>query len=180
MVTGMRTPEHNARIGEALKARGAGESPTKHCPRCKATKPRDEFGRRSNGHSESYCIPCKRAYGAESQRRYVASRPELAERRRQNNRRAQYKRKYGITVDEYEARLAAQDGRCAICRRTPGAEAASGRFAELFVDHDHATGAVRGLLCHGCNAGVGLLGDDPARLLAAADYLSTASTSPGS
>jgi hypothetical protein len=41
----------------------------------------------------------------------------------------------------------------------------------LAVDHSHETGAFRGLLCHSCNRAIGLLGDDPARLRAAAEYL---------
>lgn len=61
--------------------------------------------------------------------------------------------------------LAAQGGKCAICGGTnPGGH-------RLAVDHDHTTGAVRGLLCHACNAGIGKLRDDPALLRVAADYL---------
>lgn len=49
----------------------------------------------------------------------------------------------GVTDDEYSAMLAAQHGRCAIpgCPRTP-------KTRRFHVDHDHATGQVRGLLCH--------------------------------
>lgn len=53
--------------------------------------------------------------------------------------------KYGITGDEYDYLYAAQDGRCAICRR------ATGKARRLAVDHDHQTGQVRGLLCSPCN-----------------------------
>lgn len=51
---------------------------------------------------------------------------------------------YGITAAEYAAKLAEQDGRCAICRGVP-------RSKRLAVDHNHKTGAVRGLLCKRCN-----------------------------
>ena len=63
--------------------------------------------------------------------------------------------------------LAEQDGRCAVCRSTE-----TGTRGEFFdIDHDHATGVVRGLLCRRCNLGVGHFRDNPARLRSAADYL---------
>lgn len=78
-------------------------------------------------------------------------------------------REYGLSADEYLAMLEAQDGRCAICRGEPHTQ--NGRQARLSVDHDHVTGKPRGLVCHNCNRAIGLLGDDPARALALADYL---------
>ena len=76
---------------------------------------------------------------------------------------------YGLSQERFESMLAEQDGRCAICR-SPDWPAAkdSGRPR---VDHDHATGRVRSLLCDFCNRGIGLLAEDPARLRAAAEYL---------
>jgi Recombination endonuclease VII len=71
---------------------------------------------------------------------------------------------YGLTLVELQA-LLAQHEQCAICRTTDwGVKGPQ-------VDHDHATGAVRGILCPLCNQGLGLFGDDAARLRAAADYL---------
>lgn len=51
---------------------------------------------------------------------------------------------YGLTADDYDVLLAAQGGRCAICRARP-------KSKRLAVDHDHKTGEVRGLLCSRCN-----------------------------
>jgi hypothetical protein len=65
------------------------------------------------------------------------------------------KNKYGITVTEYERMLADQDGVCAICK---GPESRAG--FQLGVDHNHETGAVRGLLCTKCNTAIGLLNDN--------------------
>lgn len=72
--------------------------------------------------------------------------------------------KYGITLADFWAMFRAQNGCCAICL-TPTAP------VELRVDHCHITETVRGLLCHGCNVGIGWLGDDPARMRRAAEYV---------
>ena len=50
----------------------------------------------------------------------------------------------GVTPAEYARMLAAQNGHCALCPNTP-------KTRRLSVDHDHRTGAVRGLLCYRCN-----------------------------
>lgn len=75
-----------------------------------------------------------------------------------------YQRKYGITLDEYGVRFLRQKGKCAICLAKPGEE-------PLAVDHDHATGAVRGLLCRGCNVGLGFFRDETVSLARAIVYL---------
>jgi hypothetical protein len=74
---------------------------------------------------------------------------------------------YGITPEQYSGMLAAQGGRCAVCR----SDQWPGKGSSPHVDHDHATGKVRALLCTNCNNGLGSFGDDPARLRAAAAYL---------
>lgn len=74
-------------------------------------------------------------------------------------------RAYGITLDEYEALLTAQRGGCAICSGVNK----DGR--NLFVDHDHTTGAVRGLLCNLCNRALGNFRDSVDLLDAAITYL---------
>jgi hypothetical protein len=79
-------------------------------------------------------------------------------------------RKYGISIDDYEALLAAQGGTCALCDATPATQSAKYR-TYLHVDHCHATGRVRGLLCGEHNLLIGRFNDDPQRLRAAADYI---------
>ena len=63
--------------------------------------------------------------------------------RRQTARLNHVARTYGLTPEDYQRLLLHQDDRCAICRGS--------RTYELHVDHDHATGLVRGLLCRRCN-----------------------------
>lgn len=71
-----------------------------------------------------------------------------------------------MTLADYDAMLLSQDGKCAIC----GTETSAGK-GRFSVDHDHGTGKIRGLLCNNCNAGIGLLKDDPRVLRYAANYL---------
>lgn len=80
------------------------------------------------------------------------------------------KHKYGLSAEEYFALVERADGRCESCGEPPATEG-GGHQTELHVDHDHATGRVRGLLCHGCNLAIGNLRDDPVKARAAATYL---------
>jgi 5-methylcytosine-specific restriction endonuclease McrA len=72
-----------------------------------------------------------------------------------------FKRKYGISVEEYESLYQKQEGLCAICLR---------HFNKLAVDHNHETKEVRGLLCTACNARLGNL-EDRDYVLRALSYL---------
>lgn len=74
-------------------------------------------------------------------------------------------RTYGITGEQYKRLYEIQGGKCAICRR------ASGKTRRLSVDHNHDTGAVRGLLCSVCNRLLGHARDDPAFFDRATYYL---------
>jgi Recombination endonuclease VII len=76
---------------------------------------------------------------------------------RQAKRRCEVKAKYGLSLEAYSVILAKG---CCIC----GSEATD-------LDHDHATGHVRGGLCHKHNKGLGLFNDNPELLRKAADYL---------
>ncbi len=83
--------------------------------------------------------------------------------------KSRLKQQYGLTVDDYERMWSAQDGRCKVCRVEM---IRGGRTMDAVnVDHDHATGRVRGLLCSYCNLALGYAKDDAARLRALADYL---------
>jgi hypothetical protein len=101
-------------------------------------------------------------------RRWAAENPE---RRKEINIEAQLRR-YGLTRANYNQMLIRHHGLCAICAR-PETAKRKGTLRSLCVDHDHATGRVRGLLCCSCNRAVGYLGDDPARARALSVYLET-------
>lgn len=80
-------------------------------------------------------------------------------------------RAYGITLEQYNELFAAQGGVCAICRQKEINITKEGEPRMLAVDHDHKTGAIRGLLCTYCNTLIGLAGDSIDRLRAVIDYL---------
>jgi hypothetical protein len=123
----------------------------KWCPDCDEVKPLTQFpaARANPSGRHTYCKPCHNARGRATLERLGGSRTY------------HLKRRYGITADEADAMLEEQKGLCAICRAATAAH----------VDHDHATGAVRALLCFNCNGGLGQFKDDPSVLRKAALYV---------
>lgn len=84
------------------------------------------------------------------------------------------KRKYGITFEQYQKMFDKQNGECRICKgTTPNRNWKDGRtqYMKLFVDHDHKTGRVRGLLCNTCNQGIAALKENVDILKSAIEYL---------
>lgn len=77
-------------------------------------------------------------------------------------RKKQIEYRFKLTGEAHGKLLDKQDGRCAICGRSN---------RKLHVDHDHDTGAVRGLLCGPCNRSIGVLGDTAEKLMRAVRYL---------
>ena len=78
------------------------------------------------------------------------------------------RRLYGITLVEYTEMETQQKFKCKICRTS---DFSAGRGNRMVVDHCHESGEVRGLLCHGCNVGLGSFRDDPRILKKAIKYL---------
>lgn len=86
--------------------------------------------------------------------------------------RASVMRRYGVTIEWYEAKVAEQNGVCAICRLPPrDIDPRTAKPRRLSVDHNHSTKTPRGLLCTQCNQAIGLLREDPALFHAAMSYL---------
>lgn len=78
-------------------------------------------------------------------------------------------KQYNMTLADYDALYIKQEGRCAICgTEDPRGQSKAGRF---YVDHNHVTGHVRGLLCHDCNTGLGLFKDNATLLIKGSVYL---------
>lgn len=164
----------------------------KTCSRCKESKPTTCFYARSSAADklQGHCKVCAaaafkayrlsnkgkfaiykynarpevKAMRADLQRKYKAEEPERVAARK---RKAHLKKEFGITSADYEDMLAAQNGVCAIC----GTNSPSPHRVNFYIDHNHVTGAVRGLLCSKCNAGLGQFQDDVKLLAKAISYL---------
>ena len=161
---------------------------TKVCSKCGTEQEIVLFNRdrsKSSGY-RSWCKTCDNInsriqYNKDPQLRrdqrkeyYYENREDEIQRRgefRKNNvdmhRSHKYKQLYGITLERFEEMRTSQKCSCAIC----GKHESQNKNKKLFVDHNHNTGKVRELLCHGCNTGIGLLQDDVDLLQKAMDYL---------
>ena len=137
----------------------------KTCVKCGQTKPLDSFPKHKECRDgrRGTCKECRREY---CRNWYSANRGR--------QRASDLKYKYGMTTDEYAAKLREQGGGCAVCGKTPEENG-----KDLAVDHDHSCcpgerscgKCVRGLLCDTCNRGVGHFKDSTELLLAAVAYL---------
>lgn len=89
-----------------------------------------------------------------------------------HKRHLQLLRRFGLSIDDYNAMHVAQAGVCAVCQQMETAlDSRTQRPIALAVDHDHETGKVRGLLCSRCNRAIGYMQDNPKIMLAAAGYI---------
>ena len=126
-----------------------------YCSSCKKNKNISYFYASSK--SGDWCKSCRVEYN--DSRRYGANREKELRQRRNRH----YIRTYGITIDHYESLLREQDGVCGICKTR--------KKLSLAVDHNHTTGAVRGLLCNNCNTAIGNFMENKEILFSAIKYL---------
>jgi hypothetical protein len=95
------------------------------------------------------------------------------DKKKQRERRQDYllRLKYNITLEDFQALIAAQYFSCAICQQPFAVLKESAKGHRPHVDHRHSDGKVRGLLCNNCNRGLGYFQDDPEIAQAAVEYL---------
>lgn len=123
------------------------------------------------GKVATVCPPCRLVRARDANRRWGEANPADL---RAAYRRANLKAHFGLTEDQLAAMISAQGGKCAIC----GTDEPGG-VGRWHIDHDHACcpgkgscgGCIRGLLCNGCNVGLGHLKDNPELMRRAADYI---------
>ena len=129
---------------------------SKLCPDCNIVKPASEFNKYPKNKSGlyTYCRPCK----------YLRYRKNRDPEKRRLER---VKACYNLDPEEYQALVKAANRTCQTCGTPEGDDKPS----KLVVDHCHATGRVRGLICDRCNRALGLVGDNTQTLLNLITYL---------
>jgi len=130
----------------------------KVCTVCKEPKDRSEFHFRKKGepYLQSWCKACKSKVNSTYDKK--SARKNLLKRR-------------NLSSEEYSNLLIKQNEACAICGSSVGHQTNRGKKASLAIDHDHSTGAVRGLLCNKCNRALGYFQDDVDIMRRAISYL---------
>lgn len=154
---------------------------SKHCSGCKEKKPITAFTRIKDSvkphRVNKYMSRCKACRSITELKRYnnlsLDEKSKLLTRVRSYGKEYRQTtrgqlieflktlRKYGLTLDQYQLMLERQNFVCAICSNA----------TKLVIDHSHLTGEVRGLLCHACNSGIGMLKDSPQNCMGAFNYL---------
>lgn len=129
------------------------------CPDCQEYRPLAEFFRN---------VSTATGYGNYCREHQTARVVENRNRLHGGSRNYHLKRRYGITVADFQERFEAAGGLCQGCRKAPA----------VHVDHDHVTKQVRGLLCFNCNQALGNVRDDVAVLLSLVNYLEVFGCNP--
>lgn len=110
------------------------------------------------------CETCHLRLAPDTARRYCGTSCK--------DRAGKLRRRYGLTPTEVYFLYKAQKGRCHICNSKGDVkELGFTKYPRLCIDHDHSTGAVRGLLCSGCNLTIGHAKDSVELLQSAIKYL---------
>jgi len=155
-------------VDQFYKASSAPDGLHNMCKVCKTESLNKSYSKNHRKQLLRNKTPEGRARGREYRRQYVLRHPREV-------RDSYLKRAFGIGIDDYDTLFARQDGECAVCGKKftgPGDYKLKGAPNGVpRVDHDHATGNVRGLLCQHCNVGLGMFNDDPELLSAALAYL---------
>jgi hypothetical protein len=153
------------------------------CSKCGEEKPDDQFydyrKTRIKRCRECHNASCRAYVKANRQRRNATIRARYAAHidksreyqrlwRRANpesTKNTMFRKKYGMTLQEWGVMLGKQEGLCSICCKVLDGNRGT------HVDHDHVTGKVRSILCKNCNTGLGQFGDNAETLVLAARYL---------
>jgi hypothetical protein len=127
----------------------------KKCTKCEQIKPTTQFGNKSWINSDGSKTTTKKSHCRSCVNEDNLNRYHNNPNTREAHKRASYKHRiksYGLTPEDYEILWDRSQGKCEICGVTP--------IGLLFIDHNHSTGKVRGLLCSACNSALDMLKED--------------------
>jgi hypothetical protein len=149
----------------------------KRCSKCKIEKESTEFfrsGKHKSG-KEKFRGDCRECAQKQTVEWRVKNRSHYnnysamwRDKNPDKQHKTDIKRRYGLSIEDYNRMLTTQNMGCKICGKQHDPSVKRGR---LYVDHDHKTGAVRGLLCMACNSMIGRATDDISILEKAIEYL---------
>lgn len=127
----------------------------KRCSKCQTEKPIDEFHRDKNRADglACWCKDCVKRYSSSLRGKQTHMRAKKKNQKK-HGKKYRLRHNYSITPGEHESMYARQNGCCGICGQQV-------KYEDVQTDHDHATGKVRGLLCHRCNLMVGYVENTP-------------------
>jgi hypothetical protein len=138
----------------------------KKCSHCSLEKSLNEFNKSKSSKDglQYVCKNCNSTYYSENRTKILDRTKDYGKRtevKQRNNIKKRQKR-YGVSEEQFEEMKIEQQNKCKICCK---------ELENFHTDHNHLTGAIRGLLCGNCNRGIGFLKEDPAILLNAIKYL---------
>ena len=146
-------------LTDFYKAPGAADGHRGDCKACNLARKKQWYAE-----NREAVIAKVKAWQQENKDHVNAYHREYRKTRTAESREGHLRRKFGLSQADYDLLLGKQGGGCRICGKKPGK-------ISLHVDHDHATGEVRGLLCVGCNNALGQLHDDTELLRRAITYV---------
>lgn len=175
-------PEYRARHNAAGKASQTGyrvdsrpahiKGSEKPCKVCCAVKPMTDYPLRGNGHRLHTCSRCYNDAENLKARERMREDAIYREKKLQSARKAFFKSRYGVSMEQIEAALASQQGLCAnrACGTEISLTAPKGSGQRAVIDHCHTTGNFRAMLCNGCNLLLGRMEKSPNIVMGLKEY----------
>jgi hypothetical protein len=140
--------------------------PERTCIECNLIKSQEDFFH--NGGHHTWCSECDTEHWRRLKREAyhrMKQDTEKYEKHRSRLKSNSHRRSFSFLSDEYDRLFKLQDGFCAYCGQLETAtNKKSGLVLALAVDHNHATGEPRALLCRSCNIAFGFMEENPERI----------------
>jgi hypothetical protein len=139
------------------------------CRLCNKELPLTSFHKNGTRKYRTDCIDCRNAHRRQLRKdnKETIFQKENTPEYKEKSKAAFIKRRYDLTIDQFQQLEIKQNNCCAICNKPEKHKYKK----KLSIDHNHVTGKVRGLLCHSCNVVLGLIKEDLGILESIKQYL---------